>query len=122
MNSRWWPAILVGAAVLKGSLVPLQGSDLATAGSVTIVSLGVDDLLHIVEYAAFAVGLCYAIRVRDTPGVAIVVVAVLVGGSVELVQAAVSMRQASWLDLLADGLGAVLGAAGWLLTRRDWLS
>ncbi len=122
IDPRWWPAILVGAAVLTLSLVPLQGSVLATAGSGTIAGVGVDTLLHVVDYAALAVALCYAMGVRDTPGVVIVVgLAVLVGGSVELAQAPMSTRRASWLDLLADGLGGVLGAAGWLLTRRDWL-
>jgi VanZ family protein len=44
------------------------------------------------------------------------------GGAIELLQLLVPQRSAEWADLLADGLGIVVGALlalGWLRRRRD---
>lgn len=40
------------------------------------------------------------------------------GGAIELAQAATGWRYGEWTDLLADGVGIVLGALIWWLLRR----
>ncbi|MDM7942988.1 MAG: VanZ family protein [Hydrogenophaga sp.] len=48
----------------------------------------------------------------------VVVGLVILGGVVELLQAATGWRYGEWLDFLADGVGIVFGATLWLAWRR----
>lgn len=48
-----------------------------------------------------------------------VIIALLVyGGVIELLQAATGWRHGEWLDLLADGIGVLIGTALWLVVQR----
>lgn len=110
MHRRWWPAVVVGTVVVVFSLVPLGGGG-ATAGP--------DKLLHVVDYAALAFALGYAVRARRwTTLVTVAVAAAAVGGVVELLQGPIPTRDTSLVDAAANTLGAALGTAGWWVTRR----
>lgn len=113
MHRRWWPALAVATVVLVFSLVPLGG---AGGGSVAVLGVGADKLLHVVDYAVLALALAYAVRTRDpTTLLAVFIVAVLFGGVVELLQGLVPTRGASLWDAAANVIGAALGTAGWWL-------
>lgn len=114
MRSRGW--LPVALLVLAASLVPGGGG-----GGGTIGPVGVDKLLHVVGYAVLAGTSLYALRTptRRTTLVVFVLVTAF-GGVVELLQALVPGRAMSLLDLVADGVGAALGIAGWwLLAATD---
>ena len=110
MRSRGWLPVAVALIVLAASLVPGGG------GGGTIGPVRVDKLLHVVGYAVLAGTSLYALRAptRRTALVVFVLVTAF-GGVVELLQAPVPGRAMSLLDLVADGVGAALGIAGWWL-------
>ena len=111
MHRRWWPLVAVGTVVLVFSLVPLGGGD---SGSLAVAGVGVDKLLHVVDYAALSFALGYAVGRRDrTTLLAVFVAAVAVGGAVELLQGVVPTRHPSLADAAANVVGAALGTAGW---------
>ena len=75
---------------------------------------GSDKVYHILAFAALAFPLPL-VRPRLTIWVALGVIAY--GGAIEVIQPFVG-RQAEWADLLADGIGAVVGAVtGYALSR-----
>lgn len=112
MNNRWLPAVLVAAVVLAFSVVPL-GVDTGTGA---ISGVGLDKLLHVVDYAALAFALAYAVRARRARVLlAVFVVAVAFGGAVELLQGPLSTRMMSVADAGANAVGAALGTASWWL-------
>jgi len=101
--------VAVATVVLVASLVPGSGG-----GAVALA--GVDKLLHGVGYAVLAVTALVAIRARTgRASLGVVLLATVFGGIVELLQGPVPGRSASLLDLVADAVGAVVGAAGWWL-------
>ena len=110
MDARRWLPVAVGVAVLAASLVP----GTAGAGGGAVGPVGVDKLLHVAGYAVLAVATLVALRARTARSlVAVVVVVTAFGGVVELLQGFVPGRGVSVLDLVADAVGAVLGAVGW---------
>lgn len=116
MRSRRWLPVVVAAVILAASLVPGGG------GSSSLGPIGVDKLLHVGGYAVLAVAALVAIHARTGRGALGVVLLVTVfGGVVELLQGPVPGRSVSFLDLVADAAGAVIGAAGWWLfgSRAD---
>lgn len=113
MRSRRLVPVVVALAILAGSFVP--GSASGAAGG-AVGPVGVDKLLHAVGYAVLAVAGLWAAPGRDARTVlAVVVVVTGFGGVVELLQWPIPGRSVSVLDLVADAVGAVLGAAGWWL-------
>lgn len=110
MRSRRWLPVVVAAAILAASLVPGGG------GGGAVGPIGVDKLLHVGGYAVLAAVALVAIRARTGREVLGVVLLVTVfGGVVELLQGPVPGRAVSVLDLVADAIGAVVGATGWWL-------
>jgi len=84
-----------------------------------------DKVLHAVEYAGLG-GLCYrAFRWGMSGQVAsrallfAIVTAALYGMSDEAHQLFVPLRESSWLDWLADTVGAVIGAMSWRFLRSE---
>ena len=70
---------------------------------------------------ALGFGLLTVLALRAYPGTGLLRNAwalLVVGGLVELAQAATTWRTGDWADLLADGVGIVLALAGW----RVWVS
>jgi VanZ family protein len=84
-----------------------------------------DKFAHVLEYAVLGV-LCYrAFLHASSPSTArralllAVVTAGIYGISDELHQLVVPLRETDVLDVLADGLGATLGAWGWAYGRSN---
>ena len=84
-----------------------------------------DKVLHAVEYGILAV-LCYrAFRWAAGPAVArqavvlAIVAASVYGVTDEAHQFFVPFRESSWLDWLADTIGAVIGALSWRFIRSE---
>jgi VanZ family protein len=76
---------------------------------------GSDKAYHILAFATLAIPLPL-VRPRLTIWVALGVIAY--GGAIELIQPFFG-RHAEWADLIADGIGAVFGAAaGYALSRH----
>lgn len=115
MRSRRWLPVGVALVIAAASFVP--GSASGAAGG-AVGPVGVDKLLHVAGYAVLAVAVLAALRVRSLTAVlAAVVLVTAFGGVVELLQGPVPGRSVSLWDLVADGVGALLGAAGWWLIR-----
>lgn len=72
------------------------------------VSTGWDKSNHLLAFGVLA-----ALGVRAWPGRAWHVVAGLIayGGMIEFLQSLTTYRDASWLDLIADGVGIAIGLA-----------
>lgn len=114
MRSRRLLAVAVAAVILAASLVPDGG------GGSAVGPVGVDKLLHFGGYAVLTLVALAALRAQSARTVLAVVVLVTVfGGGVELLQGPVPGRSVSTLDLVADAVGAVVGAAAWWLVGRD---
>jgi VanZ family protein len=84
-----------------------------------------DKVLHAVEYGILAV-LCYrAFRWAAGPAVArqavvsAIVAASAYGVTDEVHQFFVPFRESSWLDWLADTIGAAIGALSWRFIRSE---
>jgi VanZ family protein len=74
-----------------------------------------DKVFHFLEYLVFGFLLTRAVSRRTQPetrfrlGITVVIVALIWGAIDELHQAFVPLREASFFDLIADCLGAVVG-------------
>jgi VanZ family protein len=84
-----------------------------------------DKVLHAVEYAGLG-GLCYQAFRWGVSGQATsrallfaIVTASLYGMTDEVHQLFVPFRESSWLDWLADTVGAVIGAMSWRFLRSE---
>ncbi len=115
MTLRWWPVVVVAGAILVFSLVPLGGGGaVSSAAGDSVVGIGIDKILHIVDYAALAVTLLYATRARTARACFVAfAVAVTFGGAIELLQIPVPTRQGSLLDATANALGAAIATLVW---------
>lgn len=102
-RTRWLVVALLAAVVLVASLVPGGGRTFAGPFGV----FGADKWLHAFAYAAIAGAVTYA----DGRALVGVVGALAYGVLVELLQAGVPYRTASALDAVANGVGAIVGAA-----------
>ncbi|QIB73162.1 VanZ family protein [Halogeometricum borinquense] len=104
------------ALVVIVSAVPVQSGAPVSAG---LFGLGLDKVVHFGAYAVTAFLAGVALRARDVRGLALaVVVAVVLGGGVELMQAALPTRTFSLGDAAANIIGAVCGAAAYRLVSR----
>lgn len=116
---RWLPAILIAGLIVLGS--SLTGD---TIGGTSIEFP--DKLAHAIEYAALGAALAFAISdpshpvtIRQT--VAAIALTILFGISDEIHQSFVPGRDASVADLVADAVGATIGAWGFARVCR-WSS
>jgi VanZ family protein len=108
---RALPALLYAAGIFYGGVI-----DIGPLPQVSFVAT--DKLLHALAFAGLAVlaflGLSAgSLRRRQLIATCLSTAA---GGLLELIQTALPYRSGDWLDLLADAIGAALGAAslGWL--------
>ncbi len=110
---RWRPAAVVAGLVLVASLVPLSGGRASQSPFV---------LAHLLGYAALAASLAVATDSVDRPPrvrlVGVALAAVVFGALIEAGQSLVPGRAYSTGDVMMNGLGAVVGVAGWLLVDR----
>lgn len=101
----WCSAVLLAIA----SLAPI---DLLPRQAATIW----DKAQHAFGFAWLGVfGLMAHVRKPWT----VLVALLLYGGAIEMLQAFTGWRVGEWLDLLADGIGLLIGAAIWLRVRRS---
>jgi len=111
---RWFGVLAVVAVIVHFSLITVP------PGPPEPTSFW-DKQLHFVAYAAFTVALAYAtVDHKDDPrrpAVLVVGVALLFGALIELCQGQLAYRSFGWGDLLANALGAALGAL-WLVVER----
>ncbi|HWA74841.1 MAG TPA: VanZ family protein [Polyangiaceae bacterium] len=108
---RALPALLYAAGIFYGGVI-----DIGPLPTVTFVAT--DKLLHALAFAGLAVLAFFglgtgSLRRRQVLSVCLSTAA---GGLLELIQTALPYRSGDWLDLLADAIGAVVGAAslGWV--------
>jgi VanZ family protein len=85
-----------------------------------------DKVVHAVEFGGLALCLCRALRAQlptcSSPVVALISVLLTLGygGVDELHQLFVPGRSTDFADILADGLGAILAAWGWIKGSHYW--
>jgi hypothetical protein len=107
----WAAAILVGGAIPRGAGVPLPTG-------------GVDKPLHLLAYAGLAALLCGALRAGRRRRWAAAGLSLALASAYGILdegrQAFVPGRVASGLDLVADVLGALLGAGAAGLLPTPW--
>lgn len=100
-------ALGLAGAMLYGSLAP----ELAPPGE-----YGFDKLLHAGAYGTLA-GLGILGTQTRRAAIAVVLLVIAYGGSIEILQSFIPERSGSWGDFAANATGAVLAGAT-LLTRR----
>lgn len=88
--------------------------------------VGVDKWLHALSYGTLSLLGGYALRRRTVRALALVALAAFAyGAGIEVVQAALPLRAFEVADAAANGVGALVGAGGWLAAtgllrrRRD---
>ena len=106
--TRFWRVALVCLLLLVSSLslLPL-GPDTPTTGW--------DKTNHMLAFSALAVcgALAYPARTCVT-----VLALFAYGGLIEILQSFTDYRSAEWGDLLADGMGLLVGWSCWQLARK----
>ena len=104
--SVWrWVAVMSLLVVLVGSLVP---------GYVTVVPFDLPDQKHFLAYACLGFLFVMALRANWWQAVLVALGLALIGFGVELAQELIPKRYFRWVDVRANGFGAVVGAfVGW---------
>ena len=113
----WLPVAVFGAAIFVQSGFP--SPDLGPSFPMK------DKVLHMAAYGILAALVCRACR-ATWPGQSTlqllavsVCLATLYGLGDEFHQTFVAARQADWFDVLADLMGSILGAAGYVAVTRN---
>lgn len=110
------PLVAWSLCVVVASAATPPGDGLGAAGP---LGFGVDKWVHLGAYAVTAFLAASALRARDARRLALAaLVAVTLGGGVELLQATLPARDASLADAAANAAGAVLGAAAYAVGAR----
>ena len=117
----WVPAVLYAGIIFYLSAQPHPEEQLPSF----LLKDVSDKVLHAVEYGILAL-LCYrAFRWAAGPAVArqavvlAIVTASVYGVTDEVHQFFVPFRESSWLDWLADTIGAAIGALSWRFIRSE---
>ncbi|MDS0297740.1 VanZ family protein [Halogeometricum sp. S1BR25-6] len=114
------PLIVWSLCVVVASAATPPGDGLGAAGP---LGLGVDKWVHLGAYAVAAYLAAFALRARDVRRVGLAaLVAVALGGGVELLQATLPARHAGLADAAANAVGAGVGAAAYAAIRRSLAS
>lgn len=108
-----WAVVAVTATGIVAASVSRGGPARQLTGPLGAV--GLDKYLHAIAFGAFALALAYALASWPSRRVAIAVFVgtIAFGFAVELLQLPLPYRTFSWLDLVADGAGAVVVAGSW---------
>ena len=117
---RFGAVVAVGAVILYYSVVPAPGSGSFRTGPLGLFPFS--DWLHLLAYGGFAVTLAYAFQHSTLPEwqvlLAVFLVTVGYGASIELLQAGLPNRTFAVADMVVNALGAALAVAMWRgLTR-----
>jgi len=109
-----WVAVAACATVVVASVVrppAALGADVA--------GVGLDKWAHVAGTAVLAVAVAAARRAEGRDLLVVAAAVVALGAAIEGVQAPLAHRTASLADAAANGVGAVLGVAGWRLAATD---
>lgn len=113
---RWLAVAAVAGTIFVGSVLDPPSSGVPSLGP--LGAFGLDKWLHAVAYAGLAGTLAVALAPGRAPAAATalaVALAVGYGVGMEVVQAPLAERSFSVGDVVANVLGAGLGALGWRL-------
>jgi len=114
------PAVLLTILIFVVSSFPLKQVDLHS-------ELGIDKLIHIVEYAVYSISISTALItfpdtiLRRKLYLFTIIISMVYAASDEIHQAFVMGRNCSWLDFIANAIGIILGAylfKKWNLVKR----
>lgn len=111
---RWLAVGVVAGVLFYGSVLDSPGTGLPSLGP--LGAFGLDKWLHALGYAALAVALAGALAPRASTVRVVVLAAILsvgYGVVIEFAQVPVPERSFSVGDILADAVGAGVGAAAW---------
>ncbi|PSQ18265.1 antibiotic resistance protein VanZ [Halobacteriales archaeon QS_8_69_73] len=109
-----WVTIAACATVIVASVVrPPAALDADIAG------VGLDKWAHVAGTAVLAVAVAAARRVEGRDLLVIAAAVVALGAAIEGIQVPLAHRTASLADAAANGVGAVLGVAGWRLAATN---
>ena len=109
-----WVAIAACATVIVALVVGLP----AALGA-DVAGVGLDKWGHVAGTAVLAVAVAAARRAEGRDLLVVAAAVVALGAAIEGVQAPLAHRTASLADAAANGVGAVLGVAGWRLAATD---
>ncbi|MBV0924923.1 VanZ family protein [Halomicroarcula limicola] len=114
---RHLPAIAFATLLLVTSLLPLPSG--ASGQVPALLGIQPDKWVHALSYGALTGLLAWGRTARKVTVVAALAgVAIAYGAGIELLQGLVPSRGTSWLDFLANAVGAGLAGAAWLWYRR----
>lgn len=117
---RFGAVVAVGAVILYYSVVPAPGSGAFRTGPLGLFPFS--DWLHLLAYGGFAVTLAYAFQHSTRPAwqvlLAVFLITVGYGVSIELLQAGLPNRSFAVADMLVNALAAALAVAGWRALTR----
>jgi len=115
-DTRWKRALLTGAVLLVGSLVPSP-----TGRHPEFAVVGPDKLLHFLGHAGFAAALADALGADGVPSeraaVSAITASTFLGLVVGVLQRPIPGRVPERADLVAGTLGSVSGAYWWVRER-----
>ena len=109
-----WVVIAACATVVVASVVRPPAA-LGTDGA----GVGLDKWAHVAGTAVLAVAVAAARRAEARDLLVVAAAVVAFGATIEGIQASLAHRTASLADAAANGVGAVLGVAGWRLAATD---
>lgn len=110
------PVVCWAAVVVVASVMPASGGGLSASGP---FGVGVDKWLHLGGYWSVTLLAAVAVRARGRRTLCLAVAfGVALGAGLEFVQAALPTRAFDPADAAVNGVGAVLGAATYVLWRR----
>lgn len=110
------PVLCWSAVVVAASVVTPPSGGLSTTGP---LGVGVDKWLHLGAYWGVTLLAAAGLRARERRELLVAVaLGVALGISLELVQATLPARAFDPADALVNGVGALLGAATYVLGRR----
>lgn len=97
--------------ILYGSVTPIDDGVPRT-----VFGIGTTVYLHLIAYGGFAGAIGYALLAADRQTLAVAVaIAMLYGIFIEILQGFIPYRTMDTLDVLVNGVGALVGAALWRL-------
>ncbi len=108
---RWAALVAYVAGIFVLGLLPMPALPLPQTW------LPQDKLMHAAVFGGLVVVLHLA-QPRRLPPLLAALLSTALGGALELAQALVPYRAAEWLDVVADGVGALLAAGLLVLVRR----
>lgn len=108
-------AVYAGCVLVASVIDPPSGS-LDAAGPLGLV--GFDTWIHVLAYSILGAGVAVALGSRRRRAALVaVLVATAFGVGIEFVQTTLPARSFDPLDMVANGLGAIVGVACWRLGR-----